>query len=720
MGGTLTTTGGIDGQSGTLQSDAGGTLALGANSDGDFLVNNGNLALGTSNVTVAKDYTNANFGVGNGFDARTNVSGTGQIVASGNVAQALTGNVTNGTTATPGLAFGNIHLGDAVTKQYQVANTGTTGPSLRGAVQTTANGGNLTDARLSGSGVTAANIGPMATGANSGNLGVTFSGSSAGALINQKIAVVNNFDNVGEQVLSLSGAVFRLAAANPIVAIQFGNVHVGDAVNQTLSVTNTAADDGFSEKLNASFDGVSDARILASGSITQLAAQASDATSLVIGLDTSNAGSLNGTATVKLVSDGSGTSGLGLTNLVSQNVGVTTNIAVYRFAEALIENTQPIDFGAFRVGDAASALDLSIKNTAANDTFSERLNGSAGATDAGFSATGTFNLLNAGATNTGGIKVGLDTTTAGTKSGTAQVDFVSDGADTSNLGQTALTSQSVNLQGKVYAQAVAEVQTPSLNFGIVHVGDAVAAKGITVQNDATGSLTDTLLGTVSTTPTGFTSAGTLGTTGLAAGATSSALQVGLNTTNAGVFSGNASLAFASHNPDLSDLTLTGQSVALAAQVNNFANPVLSKQSGDGIFTPSGTTFTLDFGTLLQGGTPVVTTLSLTNLISGPADELGANFTVNTGPFALTGFENFTGLAAGANHALSVSFDPLVAGLFERVVQINLFGTNASGFNGDLGSFNVTFKGAAVPVPAAVWLLGSGLLGLMGARRRIAA
>ena len=84
---------------------------------------------------------------------------------------------------------------------------------------------------------------------------------------------------------------------------------------------------------------------------------------------------------------------------------------------------------------------------------------------------------------------------------------------------------------------------------------------------------------------------------------------------------------------------------------------------------------------------------------------------------------FTGLAAGANHALSVSFDPLLAGLFERVVQINLFGTNGSGFNGGLGTFNVTFKGAvspsAVPVPAAVWLLGSALFGLMGARRRAA-
>ena len=64
---------------------------------------------------------------------------------------------------------------------------------------------------------------------------------------------------------------------------------------------------------------------------------------------------------------------------------------------------------------------------------------------------------------------------------------------------------------------------------------------------------------------------------------------------------------------------------------------------------------------------------------------------------------------------SASFDPLLSGLFERVVQINLFSQNASGFNGALSTFNLTFKGAVSPstVPAAVWMLGSGLLGLWG-------
>ncbi|MBK6659928.1 MAG: choice-of-anchor D domain-containing protein [Proteobacteria bacterium] len=272
-GGTLTASNGIDGQSGTLQSDAGATLALGADSDGDFLVNNGSLSLGTSNVTVAEDYTNANFGEGNAFDARANVSGSGQILASGDVAQALSGQLVDGGTANPGMNFGNIHVGDSVTRQYSIANTGASGPALRGAIQTSVNGGNLDDARLSGSGVTASNFGPVAAGASSAALDVTLTGSSAGALSGQSVAVVNNFDNVAEQVLSISGAVFRYAnpTAHTPEPINFGNRRVGDVTNQALTISNDVANDGFSERLDATAaDGPP-----ANGSFTLLAAGAS-------------------------------------------------------------------------------------------------------------------------------------------------------------------------------------------------------------------------------------------------------------------------------------------------------------------------------------------------------------------------------------------------------------------------------------------------------------
>ena len=729
--GILSFANGISG-TGKVQIDPGATLDLSAGSQGsnaDQLIHNGaGLNLGTHNFDVATDYTNANFGVGNSFNARANVTGTGLIRATGNTAQALTGQVTNGTSATPSLAFGNIHLGDAVTKKYQVANTGSTGPSLRGALQTSVNGGNLTDARLSGSGVTASNFGPLATGANSGDLAVTLTGSSAGAVTGQKVAIVNNFDNVAEQVFSFSGAVFRLSAANVIQAVQFGNVHVGDVVNHALSLTNTAANDGFSEKLNAAFGAVSDGRIQTSGAVNQLGAGATDNSSLVVGLDTSTAGRLTGFATIKLTSDGVGTSGLGLTTLSSQNVGVTTNIAVYRLASAAIQNALPINFGAFRVGDAAGTVDLAVKNTAANDGFSEGLNASAGAVSAGFTATGSFNLLTAGATNTGSIKVGLDTTVAGNKSGTAGVNLVSDGAGTSNLGQSVLAAQSVNVRGKVYAKAVAEVQTASVDFGIVHKGDAVAAKAITVKNAATGALSDTLLGTIATVPTGFSGNGTLGANGLAAGATDIAnLNIGLNTAAAGIFNGNAALAFASHDPDLSDLSLLGQNVALTAQVNNFAKGKFELAGGAGGLTGSGLTFTLNFGTLVRGTGTANATLRLLNDVSGPADTLAGNFDLSgLGAFGANGFTPFTGITAGATlNSLTVSFDAgtLATGDYFATVLFNGLSQNTSGFSGALAPIALKLQGhieaSVVPVPAAVWMLGSGVFGLCAMRRRIA-
>ncbi len=85
---------------------------VGATSTTGKLINNANLALGTNNVTVSADYSNANFGTGNAFNKHAGVTGTGQILASGNAAQAVTGaTVTNGTSGTPTLTIGNVRVG---------------------------------------------------------------------------------------------------------------------------------------------------------------------------------------------------------------------------------------------------------------------------------------------------------------------------------------------------------------------------------------------------------------------------------------------------------------------------------------------------------------------------------------------------------------------------------------------------------------------------------
>ena len=275
VGGTLTVTGGIDGSSGTVQIDAGASLDLsgaGSDSDADLLVHNGDgLNLGANDFLVSVDYTNANFGSGNAFDHRANVSGAGEIRTSGDVTQELTGDISGGDTPTPTLDFGDVHVGTPVTRNYRIANAGTTGPSLRGAIQTTAGGGNLTDSRLAGSGVTAANFGPILTGANSGDLAVIFDPDTSGPLTGQSVHLTNNFDNVGTQLLGITGTAWRLAdpTAHTPEPVDFGIVHVGEVAEQAISLSNQAASDGFSEGLNANFVGTT-GDATASGSIALL------------------------------------------------------------------------------------------------------------------------------------------------------------------------------------------------------------------------------------------------------------------------------------------------------------------------------------------------------------------------------------------------------------------------------------------------------------------
>lgn len=335
-GGALVFSNGIQGGSGTVQIDAGSSLDLSAgtsNSNGDYLIHNGNtpgsLNLGANNFTVAVDYTNASTGSGNSYNPRANVSGTGQILAGGNVTQRLTGAVTEGTTATPQLDFGNIHTGTSKTLNYQIANGGTFGPSLRGAVQTAAGGADISDSRLTGTGVTAGNFGPVAKGANGGNLAVTFTGSTAGALTGQTFGVVGNFGNVASQTVSVTGAAYRYASPSLTsgTSLDFGIVHVGDTVSQAVPVTNSAVNDGFSESLNASFTG-STPGIITGGAFANLA-PGSSSSALTIGLDTSTARIVAGTSTLGLVSDGAGSSGLGQTVIPDQILNLTGQVNNY-------------------------------------------------------------------------------------------------------------------------------------------------------------------------------------------------------------------------------------------------------------------------------------------------------------------------------------------------------------------------------------------------------
>ncbi len=515
--GTLAFSQGVQGTSGTVNIGASGTLDVSGGttaSSAATLADNGNLSLGSNNFNVASDYTNANFGTGNTFNPRANVTGSGGINATGNVNQTITGNISGGTGTTPLIAFGNFHVGDSsVTKNYAINNTGSSGPVLRGAIQTSANGGNITDGRLSGTGVTAANFGPLALGGNTGNLGVTFNPSSAGALNGQVVHLINNFDNVQDQNLSITGAVFRLASANAHSPepVTLANQHVGDSVTQAISITNTATNDGFSEKLDASFTGTT-GNATASGFFNLLAPGATNNTSLLVGVDTSAAGARSGTATIGLVSDGTGTSGLTNSNLTSQTVNVSGN--VYRLASPSTHSPEPVDFGVRHVNDSVSNVAVSLKNNAANDGFSESLNASIATGTTGLTATGSFTGLAPGSTDSSSLSVGMNTTSAGARNGTATITLKSDGTGSSGLGLTNLTSQTVNITGQVNffadpvvifksGSATLTMNSPTsftLNFGQVAQNSGTYMASFGVQNFLhDGTYQDSLGGTFNTT-----------------------------------------------------------------------------------------------------------------------------------------------------------------------------------------------------------------------------
>ena len=925
--GTLNVSTALSG-SGTLQVDATGVmnLANGAKAQGTLAMGAAGAALnlGTGNLTLNTDYTNVAAGSGNAFNRRAGVTGAGLIVSGGDAAQAITGsNVTNGNTTNATLTLGNMRVG-STTFNYQVANTGTTGPSLRGAIQTAVSGGNITDARLSGAGVTASNYNSGAPGGNTGNLGVTFTAATAGtlaALSGQVLNLRSNFENIADQKLNIvlgagaaafnaaggsatpspatvanqrvgggntttltvtntaaagafsedlnaslgastgaasgsgsitgrlagpannntgtgamtvavntgsagaktgtvtlnydtagavagvsnglgtasvgsqvitvngnvyqvaqptalpanvslgnfragtaqsqtvtltntnvapgfqeglnatigtltgaatgtgglnnvaagssgslqigvtgvagintgtvqvqlatngtgtsglgnlnlgsaqtitvSGAGYRLAGADTIGAVAFGNVHVGDSVAQALSVKNNAVNDGFSEKLNASFGSVSDARITTSGTISQLGAQATNATSLIVGLNTSAAGNVNGTARVLLTSDGAGTSGLGQTALTAQDVGVsgsiTTSGSVFRLASASPATPNPVSFGNVRVG-AITGQALTLTNTAANDGFSEKLNASIGGATTGVTSNnGAFTLLAAQTSNSASLRVGLDTASAGAKSGTATITLASDGTGTSGLGVTPLTppTQTVTITGAVYREAAVATTsvTPAITLA-ARVGGA-ASGAITVTNNSVDGFTEGLNVTRGATAAGFTSSGGP-ITNLAATASSSVISVALNTGTAGTFNGNQVLALASNGAitgNADDNTLGTKTVALNGKVYTAAA---------GIVIPS--TTTVDFGIVRIGDVVSTKNVTVQNTANVTAlnDSLRGTLSGVGGPFT-TASNTVGGIGANATGNIAVGLNTATAGISNLTGSVSMLSQDA--------------------------------------------
>jgi hypothetical protein len=456
-------------------------------------------------------------------------------------------------------------------------------------------------------------------------------------------------------------------------------------------------------------------------------------------IDTSTAGSKAGSVIVNRLSDGTGTSGLTATasgtNLGSDTITVTG--AGYLLAAGDASN--PLNFGAARVGDAALVQALNIANTAAaSGGFTETLTADIDAAPFNY-ATATNQVSGIAAVSSTNVDVTLNTDTAGDFSGQILgLTYTSNEVGGSGLGDSGIGGENVTLNGKVYAAAVADVQTPSpVDFGVVRKGDLVAAQAVSIGNSVSGALTDVLTGGFGAVDGPFTGSGDLGT-GVAAGDTdTSSLTLGLGTATAGVFSGTAAFDLNSHNDDMSDIAALATDLLLTAQVNELASPEYQQQSGDGSLSGGGLSFVFDFGDILEGSTTLLdASLALLNeqlVAVDPGtgiiaqDNLDGAFGIPVSSvFDFSNFDDFIDLIAGGGlDDLLIEFDPTGRAVGTYSDRVFLDGLSTYTGLGDvvlpqvelLVRARVVQGGGSVPLPSILFLFMPGLGGLLWLRRR---
>ncbi|MBK7424765.1 MAG: S-layer family protein [Propionivibrio sp.] len=568
-------------------------------------------------------------------------------------------------------------------------------------------------------------------GLNSGTLAIQYTSDGAGT--SGLMAI-----NANSQNITVNATGFNAAAGSATpTPINLGNFRVGLAggatpQSQNVAVANIVAGT-FTESLGIGSASVSNAAFTLTNNLGSalILAGGSNASALNVARNSGGAGLNSGTLAIQYTSDGTGTSGLAAINANSQNI--TVNATGYNAAVGST-TPSPVNLAAQRVGGTLST-ELTVANTVAAGAFSEDLNASFSGFANGATGSGSIAGRLAGTSNTGvgSMSVGLDTTTSGVKSGTATLAYATAGAVngvSNNLGVASVGTQLVTVNGNVYAPAVAQLNTPAVNFGVVRVGDVVAAQNVSVSNTTSGMLTDTLRASLSGGAAPFTASGTAA--GVAAGATdASNLSVALNTGTAGVYSGtNAVVTYTSQNPEMADFALGTANVALSATVNNLAATTLAKTAGVGSLSGGALSYTLNFGTVVLGVDGGSTALSLTNSAFGPADALAGTFNLSalqTGdPFQLGGFNSFNNIAAGNSLAggLSVGFSGTSLGSFDRLIVLNRLSTNSSLTEPErqLLAIELRLQGEvlAVPEPGTYGMMLTGLLVVVfGARRRTA-
>ena len=401
------------------------------------------------------------------------------------------------------------------------------------------------------------------------------------------------------------------------------------------------------------------------------------------------------TETITLTPTGSNPSGfsavlpaetLTITGTVTSSAGGGAAPAV-----ATVLPAGTINFGAVHVG-ASVRQGLTIGNAAVAPA--DLLNASVAATTGNAVASGTIAGLAAGSTDTTSINAGIDTGTAGLRTGAVVLGFVSDaGAG----GTASLPPQTIAVAGTSYREAAAALLPLT---AIVHVGDPGTAALSISNSDPADGFSERLVALLVSTTGNLGIAANGPTPGIAAGDTNTtALALAFSTAQAGTVSGTATVGLTSDGgtgpgalDGLGVTALSGQTAPVSIVVDNYADPVIASS---GNLTASGANaYTLDLGTAVQGSAPLSATLTAGNNATGPADWLNGSWTVSGGAaFANSGFGSFSVLNGGTSlTAGGVSLATGAAGVFSETITLSPTDANAAGYSAALPAKTITVTG----------------------------
>jgi autotransporter-associated beta strand protein len=330
-------------------------------------------------------------------------------------------------------------------------------------------------------------------------------------------------------------------------------------------------------------------------------------------------------------------------NLGTQAIVVTGNVLDHASASLAPAS---IDFGRVMLGSTL-ATPATVLSNAANPAPSTR---------AGLQITNLGGLADSGSGLIGpgsGRTLSAPAVNTLTTGNTSQSYTIGLSDDQSLLGWTALPSQTFAVTATVVANR--QLTATPVAFGAVHLGQALS--GSTTISSATNE--DSQLTRV-TLPAGPFSSGPVT---VAAGA---AYPFGggndaINSTSRTVTASFASVGLQSGAVQITPTAegLPGESpvpvnVGYSAAVYQYAQPQLTQTGGGGTFSGSGTSYTLDFGSVHGGSQLSPANLAVVNALFDAVfqDNLDGSFNASgvTSAFTLAGTGSFSGVGPGGSQA----------------------------------------------------------------------